>query len=215
MDQWTGKLMTIHNALHPRDDKQADYIFLWKKKEDDSPLHLEGRSAAQTNWVRVSARSRPSPSLYSHFNRPSGFWPCVKSCLVGGSDNYKTFMAWSFLIWYIFSVQLEHSRCIIASCNSFLLLLSIQLFFYVLFRLIFYSEIIFFHCILLLVCQHAFCTYLLVEFSVVILKCPVFVRYFQSPSSFINILLIYLVELHCIICLLLCFACLNIWDEAW
>ena len=30
-----------------------------------------------------------SPPLYPHFNRPSGFWPCVKSCLVGGSDKYR------------------------------------------------------------------------------------------------------------------------------
>ena len=29
-----------------------------------------------------------SPPLYPHFNRPSGFWPCVKSCLVGGSNKY-------------------------------------------------------------------------------------------------------------------------------
>ena len=27
------------------------------------------------------------PPPYPHFNRPSGFWPCVKSCLVGGSDK--------------------------------------------------------------------------------------------------------------------------------
>ena len=40
--------------------------------------------------VRVSARSRSSPVLYHHFNRPSGFWPSVKSCLVGGSDKYHT-----------------------------------------------------------------------------------------------------------------------------
>ena len=46
------------------------------------------RWAAQTSRVRVLARSRPSPPLYSHFNWPSGFWPCVKSCLVGGSDKY-------------------------------------------------------------------------------------------------------------------------------
>ena len=38
--------------------------------------------------VRVSAPSWPSPPLYPHFNWPSGFWPCVKSCLVGGSDKY-------------------------------------------------------------------------------------------------------------------------------
>ena len=47
------------------------------------------RWAAQTSRDRVSAPSRPSPPLYPHFNRPSGFWPCVKSCLVGGSDKYS------------------------------------------------------------------------------------------------------------------------------
>ena len=30
-----------------------------------------------------------SPPLYPHFNWHSGFWPCVKSCLVGGSDKYR------------------------------------------------------------------------------------------------------------------------------
>ena len=55
-----------------------------------STLHLMGRWAAQTSRVRVSARSRSSLPLYPHFNRPSGFWPCVKSCLVGGSDKYHT-----------------------------------------------------------------------------------------------------------------------------
>ena len=30
-----------------------------------------------------------SPPLYPHLNRPSGFWPCVKSCLVGDSDKYR------------------------------------------------------------------------------------------------------------------------------
>ena len=36
-------------------------------------LHLVGRWAAQTSRVWVSARSRPSPPLYPHFNQPSGF----------------------------------------------------------------------------------------------------------------------------------------------
>ena len=49
-------------------------------------VHLVGRWAAQTCRVWVLARSRPPP--YPHFNRPSGFWPCVKSCLVGGCDKY-------------------------------------------------------------------------------------------------------------------------------
>ncbi len=51
-------------------------------------LHLVGRWAAQTSRVWVSARYQPSPPLYSHFNRPLGFWLCVKSCLVGDSDKY-------------------------------------------------------------------------------------------------------------------------------
>ena len=28
------------------------------------------------------------PSPKPHYNRPSGHWPCVKSCLVGGRDKY-------------------------------------------------------------------------------------------------------------------------------
>ena len=31
-----------------------------------------------------------SPSLNPHYNRPSSHWPCVKSCLVGGSGRYLT-----------------------------------------------------------------------------------------------------------------------------
>ena len=30
------------------------------------------------------------PPPYPYFNRPSGFWPCVKSCLVGGSDKLSS-----------------------------------------------------------------------------------------------------------------------------
>ena len=51
-----------------------------------------------TSRVWVWARSRPSPPLYPHFNRPSGFWPCVKSCLVEGSDKYT--------VWH--SCRTEH-----------------------------------------------------------------------------------------------------------
>ena len=53
-----------------------------------SGSHCTKWADQQTSRVRVTARSRPSPPLYPHFNRPSGFWPCVKSCLVGGSDKY-------------------------------------------------------------------------------------------------------------------------------
>ena len=59
------------------------------------------RWAAQTSRVRVSAPSRPSPPLYPHFNRPSGFWPCVKSCLVGGSDKYMARpRLFSWAVWH-------------------------------------------------------------------------------------------------------------------
>ena len=66
-------------------------------------LYLVGRWAAQTSTVRVSARAQLSPPFYPHFNRPSGFWPCVKSCLVGGSDKYNSFI-----------LDIEHSPYYIA-----------------------------------------------------------------------------------------------------
>ena len=51
-------------------------------------LHLVGQWAAQTCRVRASTRSWPPP-LYPHFNRPSGFWSCVKPCLVGDIGKYN------------------------------------------------------------------------------------------------------------------------------
>ena len=47
-------------------------------------LHLVGRWAAQTSRVRVSNRAQPSLTLNPHYNH----WPCVRSCLVGGSNKY-------------------------------------------------------------------------------------------------------------------------------
>ena len=47
-------------------------------------LHLVGQWVAQTSRVRVSARAQPSPPLNPHYNH----WPCVWSCLVGGSNKY-------------------------------------------------------------------------------------------------------------------------------
>ena len=49
-----------------------------------------------------------SPPLYPHFNRPSGFWPCVKSCLVGGSDKYSA-MEWGGGAWWS-SVNCSNDR---------------------------------------------------------------------------------------------------------
>ena len=44
---------------------------------------------SSTDKLGSSLGSFPtSPPLYPHFHRPSGFWPGVKSCLVGGSDKY-------------------------------------------------------------------------------------------------------------------------------
>ena len=64
-----------------------------------SGSHCTKWADQQTSRVRVTARSRPSPPLYPHFNRPSGFWPCVKSCLVGGSDKYYQVPFLKFLVW--------------------------------------------------------------------------------------------------------------------
>ena len=74
------------------------------------------------------------------------------------------------------SIALIGSRCISAltpsshPCNFFMFFLSTQPFCYVLSIPIFYGKIILFP---LLVCPHAFSTYLLVEFSFVILGCQV------------------------------------------
>ena len=60
-----------------------------------------------TSRVRVSARSRPSPPLYPHFNRPLGFLPCIKSCLVGGSDKYHIYI---YIYIYIYANFIKHNR---------------------------------------------------------------------------------------------------------
>ena len=67
--------------------------------------HEKGKSYSEiAGIVRLSARSQPSPPLYPHFNRPSGFWPCVKSCLVGGSDKYTAFVRrWKNVVYRVIS----------------------------------------------------------------------------------------------------------------
>ena len=52
-------------------------------------LHEVGRWATQTSNIWASAGTRPTPPLNPHFNRPSGHWPCVKPCLVGGRGKYR------------------------------------------------------------------------------------------------------------------------------
>ena len=71
------------------------------------------RWAAQTSRVRVSAPSRPSPPLYPHFNRPSGFWPCVKSCLVGGSDKYR-----EVTLYYLYFSTVVNSLCLFHQADN-------------------------------------------------------------------------------------------------
>ena len=42
------------------------------------------------NWCsQNNLQTLVKGTLIVNFNRPSGFWPCVKSCLVGGSDKYR------------------------------------------------------------------------------------------------------------------------------
>ena len=53
------------------------------------------------------------PPPYPHFNRPSGFWPCVKSCLVGGSDKYS-------LLYLDFQNWSHNVRCTLVSYSGHL-----------------------------------------------------------------------------------------------
>ena len=43
----------------------------------------------QHNRARASASAQPSPPLNPHYNRSSGHWNCVMSCLVGSRDKYS------------------------------------------------------------------------------------------------------------------------------
>ena len=68
---------------------------LKKEKKEEGMKRVKKREKvwklSSTDKQGSSLDSFPtSPPLYPHFNRPSGFWPCVKSCLVGGSDKYLT-----------------------------------------------------------------------------------------------------------------------------
>ena len=47
----------------------------------------EPMSSIDQQGLSLGSFSTFPPPLYPHFNRPSGFWPRVKSCLVGGSDK--------------------------------------------------------------------------------------------------------------------------------
>ena len=60
-------------------------------------LHLVGQWAVQTSRGRVSARSRPFPALYPHYNH----WPCVSSCLVGGTSSYFIDSLYPFVSIYL------------------------------------------------------------------------------------------------------------------
>ena len=60
-----------------------------------------------------------SPPLYPHFNRPSGFWPCVKSCLVGrqrqinglGDTKPNSSISVRILRCFILSIQKWTTDC--------------------------------------------------------------------------------------------------------
>ena len=87
--------------------------------------------------VRVSARSWPFPLLYPHFNRPSCFWPCVKSCMVGGSNKYNIIPEWSYWdsLWFV----VYYLKCLImtskwVSSNSSCCIAVIKLYVYIYMR---------------------------------------------------------------------------------
>ena len=57
----------------------------------EPPSWLEPHTLVRklSSRARASARARSSPPPNPHYNQPSGHWPCVKSCLVEGSDNCR------------------------------------------------------------------------------------------------------------------------------
>ena len=46
------------------------------------------------------------PSLNPHYNRPSGHWPGVKSCLVGGSGKYRIFIICIRCVFFPYGFQI-------------------------------------------------------------------------------------------------------------
>ena len=54
---------------------------------------IRGRKSPGFGWAMMTSIVTQSsslnvPSLNPHYNRSSGYWPCVKSCLVGGRDKH-------------------------------------------------------------------------------------------------------------------------------
>ena len=74
-------------------------ILAWTKIWVQDQLSSSGPHCAK--WVDdqhkpagFEPRLEPDlPSPNPHYNRSSGHWPCVGSCLVGGSDKYRQFLA--------------------------------------------------------------------------------------------------------------------------
>ena len=100
-------------------------------------------------------------------------------------------MAWHFLIWYFFKFALTKSRSIFAlgsslsPCKSISMLLIHSAFLLCWLR----SHILLQNCFasfafILLICFNAFSPYLLVEFSFVVLECPVLSVFFGPISVF-------------------------------
>ena len=57
-------------------------------------LHCESMSNKDQQGSSLgSYPTFPSPNL--HFNWPSGHWPCVEPCLVGGSGKYRVMLPYS------------------------------------------------------------------------------------------------------------------------
>ena len=94
------------------------------------------------------------------------------------------------------------------ACSYFSCYLSHWSFSYILSVLIFYSKIVLFLCIRLLVNPHAFPTYWLVNFSFIILECPVLfvllvpVSVSFKPLIFLQYILINRSKMYCPTCLL-------------
>ena len=87
---------------------------IWGRKAPDFGWAILGWASCIIVQLGSSLDSCPTlPSPNPHFNRPSGHWPCVKSCLVGGSDKYSLITAFIFLLHEVLFIILpmHHYWC--------------------------------------------------------------------------------------------------------
>ena len=100
------KLVSLFSLIHEiNSSRQMTWNYFFKKETHLSYFTLFSCTIFQSSSISsciqmTSVKSYafphtlkysnvvPSSTFNKAINQPSGFWPCVKSCLVGGSDKY-------------------------------------------------------------------------------------------------------------------------------